>query len=318
MTRGAGPALGMGRRTAVPALSIAASVAAMPVDQSLVGKAFPPTEPFTVTAEHVQAFVESVGGEYAGGPAPATYPIVLAFDAMNAFLEAERVELHRIVHGEQRFAYERPVVPGDVLTARLTVASLRQIAGNDIIGTTQRGDRRRRRARLLDVGDPGAPGGRRMTLETPDLHRDPRRPGALRRGGRRPQPDPPGRGGRAQRRAARASSRTACTRWRWPRARWRAGSPAPRWSASAASSPTRSLVPAEGAAEIEFAGEASEGEDGTTTIKLTVTCAGREGARDAQGSRACPLRWLSCSRGTPRSGSAAPPGAGCARRPRRS
>ncbi len=108
----------------------------MPVDQSLVGKAFPPTEPFTVTAEHVQAFVESVGGEYDGGPAPATYPIVLAFDAMNAFLEAERVELHRIVHGEQRFTYERPVVPGDVLTARLTVASLRQIAGNDIIGTT--------------------------------------------------------------------------------------------------------------------------------------------------------------------------------------
>ncbi len=108
----------------------------MPVDQSLVGKAFPPTEPFTVTAEHVQAFVESVGGQYAGGPAPATYPIVLAFDAMNAFLEAEQVELHRIVHGEQRFAYERPVVPGDVLTARLTVASLRQIAGNDIIGTT--------------------------------------------------------------------------------------------------------------------------------------------------------------------------------------
>ena len=108
----------------------------MPVDQSLVGKAFPPTEPFTVTAEHVQAFVESVGGEYDGGPAPATYPIVLAFDAMNAFLEAERVELHRIVHGEQRFTYERPVVPGDVLTARLTVASLRQIAGNDIIGTS--------------------------------------------------------------------------------------------------------------------------------------------------------------------------------------
>jgi hypothetical protein len=108
----------------------------MPVDQSLVGKAFPPTEPFIVTAEHVQAFVESVGGEYDGGPAPATYPIVLAFDAMNAFLEAERVELHRIVHGEQRFTYERPVVPGDVLSARLTVTSLRQIAGNDIIGTS--------------------------------------------------------------------------------------------------------------------------------------------------------------------------------------
>ncbi|HYF73106.1 MAG TPA: MaoC family dehydratase N-terminal domain-containing protein [Nocardioides sp.] len=108
----------------------------MPVDQSLLGRAFPPTRPYVVTEEAVRTFVAATGGEYAGGPAPATFPIVLAFDAMNAFLEAEGIELHRIVHGEQRFAYERPVVPGDVLTATLTVSSVRQIAGNDIIGTT--------------------------------------------------------------------------------------------------------------------------------------------------------------------------------------
>ena len=48
---------------------------------------------------------------------------------------AETVELRRVVHGEQRFAYERPVVAGDVLTATLSVASLRQIGGNDVIGT---------------------------------------------------------------------------------------------------------------------------------------------------------------------------------------
>jgi acyl dehydratase len=60
----------------------------------------------------------------------------MAFEAMNAFLEAEQVELHRIVHGEQRFTYERPVVEGDVLTATLTVSGLRQIGGNDIISTT--------------------------------------------------------------------------------------------------------------------------------------------------------------------------------------
>ena len=108
----------------------------MPVDQSLVGRAFPPTPPHTVTEEHVREFVAATGGDYDGGPAPATYPIVLAFDAMNAFLEAESIDLHRIVHGEQRFTYERPIVPGDVLTATLTVASLRQIAGNDILGTT--------------------------------------------------------------------------------------------------------------------------------------------------------------------------------------
>ncbi len=108
----------------------------MPIDQGLVGRSFPPTAPFTVTEDHVRAFVEATGASYDGGAAPATYPIVLAFDAMNAFLEAEQVDLHRIVHGEQKFAYSRPVTPGDELTATLTVSSLRQIGGADIIGTT--------------------------------------------------------------------------------------------------------------------------------------------------------------------------------------
>jgi N-terminal half of MaoC dehydratase len=108
----------------------------MPVDQSLVGRVFPPTQPYPVTEENVGRFVEATGGAYDGGPAPATFPIVLAFGAINEFLAAEAIDLFRIVHGEQRFAYERQVVPGDVLTATLTVSSLRQIAGNDIIGTT--------------------------------------------------------------------------------------------------------------------------------------------------------------------------------------
>lgn len=107
----------------------------MPVDSSLVGRSFPPTTPLAVTEEGIRAFVEATGGTYDGGPAPATYPIVLAFGAMAAFLDAEQLELHRIVHGEQRFTYQRPIVAGDVLTAALSVATLRQIGGNDIIGT---------------------------------------------------------------------------------------------------------------------------------------------------------------------------------------
>ena len=108
----------------------------MPVDQSLVGRTFPPTAPFEVTAERIQDFAAAVGASSDVTAAPPTFPIVLAFDAMNAFLEAESIDLFRIVHGEQKFAYQRPIAPGDVLTATLTVASLRQIAGNDIIGTT--------------------------------------------------------------------------------------------------------------------------------------------------------------------------------------
>jgi len=109
----------------------------MPVDQSLVGREFPPTSPYRVSAEKVRELAQAIGqatGD-AADPVPATSPIVMAFEAMNTFLEDVGVELQRIVHGEQRFAYERPIAVGDELTATLSVASLRQIGGNDIIGT---------------------------------------------------------------------------------------------------------------------------------------------------------------------------------------
>ena len=108
----------------------------MPVDQSLVGRTFPPTRPYAVSEEKLRAFAAATGSSYDGGATPATFPIVMAFEAMNSFLEAESVDLFRIVHGEQKFSYARPVVPGDLLSATLTVAGLRQIAGNDIISTT--------------------------------------------------------------------------------------------------------------------------------------------------------------------------------------
>lgn len=109
----------------------------MSLDQSLVGRAFPPTGAHVVTPESVARFAAATGGP---GPdpalAPPTYPIVLAFEAMQTFLDAVQVPLHRIVHGEQRFAYVRPVHVGDVLTAQLEVSSLRSIGGNDLVGTT--------------------------------------------------------------------------------------------------------------------------------------------------------------------------------------
>jgi hypothetical protein len=109
----------------------------MPIDASLVGREFPPTAPYPVTEVKLQEFAAATGTTYAaGGAAPATFPIVLSFAAMNAFLDAEQVDLFRIVHGEQRFAYERPVVAGDVLVATLTVDSVRSIGGADIVGTT--------------------------------------------------------------------------------------------------------------------------------------------------------------------------------------
>src|SRR6476660_8855534 len=74
----------------------------MTVDASLAGRTFPPTEPYVVTHERLAEFARATGSTYDGGAAPATFPIVVAFGAM---------------------------------TALLTVDSLRQISGADIIGT---------------------------------------------------------------------------------------------------------------------------------------------------------------------------------------
>ena len=109
------------------------------VDPSLAGRTFPPTAPHDVTADHVRAFADATGTPWTeGDPAPPTYPIVVAFAAMQDLMHDPEVgiELRNVIHGEQRFAYRRPVATGDVLTATLTVDSLRQIGGADIIGTT--------------------------------------------------------------------------------------------------------------------------------------------------------------------------------------
>lgn len=111
----------------------------MVLDQSLAGRTFPPTAPFDVTEAGLTAFAAATGTPYAaGGPAPATYPIVVAFAAMQDLMNDPDVgiELHHVVHGEQRFAHERPVVAGDRLRATLTVETVRQVAGADFITTS--------------------------------------------------------------------------------------------------------------------------------------------------------------------------------------
>jgi hypothetical protein len=109
------------------------------VDASLAGRTFPPTTAYDVTEQAVSDFAAATGTPYAtGDPAPATFPIVVAFAAMQALMVDPEVgiELHHVVHGQQKFSYQRPVAVGDLLTARLTVSGLRQIAGTDIISTS--------------------------------------------------------------------------------------------------------------------------------------------------------------------------------------
>ena len=45
------------------------------------------------------------------------------------------LDYSRVVHGEQRFAYSRPIVAGDALVATATIEAIRAVAGNDILTT---------------------------------------------------------------------------------------------------------------------------------------------------------------------------------------
>jgi acyl dehydratase len=111
----------------------------MPVDPSLSGRKFPATQAYDVTEERITAFAAATGSAYEpGGPAPATFPIVVAFGAMQALMADPEVgiELHHVVHGQQKFVHERPVRAGDSLRAELSVTGLRQIGGADIISTS--------------------------------------------------------------------------------------------------------------------------------------------------------------------------------------
>ena len=107
----------------------------MPVDESLRGRTFPPTEPYTVSRERILEFARATGSTYDEKAAPATFPIVVAFAAMTALMQDPTVgiALHRVVHGEQRFTYTRPVVAGDELRAALEVKSVKSLGGNSMI-----------------------------------------------------------------------------------------------------------------------------------------------------------------------------------------
>ena len=136
------------------------------------------------------------------------------------------------------------------------------------------------------------------------LHDHPRRPGGLRRGQRRPQPDPPGRGGRPQRRAARRDRARHVHDGAGRPGRRRRGSRTPRWSASAASSPTRSSCPPRAASRSRSpARSRRRATDGLHHGRAHRHLRRPEGARHAQGRAA----WLSGSPTTPPCASAAPP-----------
>jgi acyl dehydratase len=123
----------------------------MPLDPSFAGRTWPPTEPYVVGREKIREFARAIGADdpeyhdpaaaraigYADVVAPPTFPTVVTMAASSQIITDPELGMDytRVVHGDQRFSYTRPVVAGDALVCVNTVEEITQRGGHDFITT---------------------------------------------------------------------------------------------------------------------------------------------------------------------------------------
>ena len=123
----------------------------MALDPSLVGFSYPATPPYLVGREKIREFATAIGADDAiyydpaaaralGYPdviAPPTFPVALTESLMATLIEDPQLGLDfdRVVHGDQRYHYHRPVHAGDELTCLLTIADITERAGAGFLST---------------------------------------------------------------------------------------------------------------------------------------------------------------------------------------
>src|SRR3954467_12253296 len=123
----------------------------MPLDQSFVGRSWPPTEPYLVGREKIREFARAIGATdaeyhdpaaahaigYADVVAPPTFPVVITMAASRQIVDDPElgVDYSRVVHGDQKFVYTRPVVAGDPLVWVNSVDEITSRGGHDFLTT---------------------------------------------------------------------------------------------------------------------------------------------------------------------------------------
>ncbi|MFF4952570.1 FAS1-like dehydratase domain-containing protein [Streptomyces chattanoogensis] len=121
----------------------------MALDPSFVGRTYPPTDPYEVGREKIREFAEAIGdanpaytdteaAKALGHPdviAPPTFVFAITFKDAGQVVGDPQLGLdyNRMVHGDQKFAYTRPVRAGDRLSVTSTIEAIKSMAGNDII-----------------------------------------------------------------------------------------------------------------------------------------------------------------------------------------
>lgn len=119
------------------------------MNSELIGREFPPTPPYLVGREKVREFARAVFADaplhtdvdaaralgHADVVAPPTFAMVIQDQTLQQLLSEpdSGIVLARTIHAEQRFAYTRPIIAGDELSARLTVTGIRMMGGGAMI-----------------------------------------------------------------------------------------------------------------------------------------------------------------------------------------
>jgi acyl dehydratase len=113
------------------------------ISDAHAGRTYPPTEPYEVTGVKIAEFAAALGDDnpaYRGEQpiAPPTFAAVIAGRAWDALWGDDELglELRRVVHGDQRISYDRPLRAGDRVTATLRIDKVRSRGPVDMINST--------------------------------------------------------------------------------------------------------------------------------------------------------------------------------------
>jgi len=106
------------------------------VNPEIQGKRYPRTRPYNVGLEKLREFSAATFGEIKDGfVVPPTFPIAIQEHSLSLVISDPEagLDFSRVVHGEQRFVYQRQIQPGDELTSELEVASVKSLGGNHMV-----------------------------------------------------------------------------------------------------------------------------------------------------------------------------------------
>jgi acyl dehydratase len=118
------------------------------VNPDIAGKVYPRTEPYLVGREKLREFAAAVHASpaqsdlafakqngHADLVAQPTFAVVVQERSLATVLADPEaaIDFSRVVHGDQRFVFERPIIAGDSLTSELKVASVKTLGGNAMV-----------------------------------------------------------------------------------------------------------------------------------------------------------------------------------------